>query len=221
MTKQKQSKSNEAFGLLFGAEDTGYKHETYTPKQKEEFHRNPNATECYLVVKTGNSGTKINDLYNTTINVDDREIKLAGKHRLQGPWLRSITDQLKQNGITGTVSIFNHTIADAEELINEHQKMMIKLAKDIDWKVVARVNLEEKELDELIKTLGVENFENELAEGRVTGSYNAYRHVKFDKYKTTSNYQNNKLINECRLEYKHRQADYIGQRIGKYIELVK
>ena len=217
---KKQNKANEAFGLLFGAEDTGYKHETYIAKPKPIFERNANAKECYLVVKTGKSGTKINDLYDTIINVDDRQIKLAGKHRLQGPWLRSITDQLKQSGISGTVSIFNHTIEDAEELINEHQKMMIKLAKDIDWKVVARVNLEEKELDSLIKTLGVENFENELANGRVSGTYNAYRHTKYDKYKTTSNYQNNKLINECRLEYKHRQAEFIGERLSKYIEIV-
>jgi hypothetical protein len=219
MTK-KQSKANEAFGLLFGAEDTNYRHETYDVKPKEIFERNLNAKECYLVVKTGKSGTKINNLYDTIINVDDRQIKLAGKHRLQGPWLRSITDELKTRGITGTVSIFNHTIEDAEELINEHQKMMIKLAKDIDWKVVARVNLEEKELDGLIKTLGKENFENELAEGRVTGEYNAYRHAKYDKYKTTSNYQNNILINECRLEYKKRQAEFIGERLSKYIELV-
>jgi hypothetical protein len=217
---KKQNKANEAFGLLFGAEETNYKHETYTAKPKEIFERNANATECYLVVKTGNSGTKINDLYKTSIWNEGKEIKLTGKHRLQGPWLRSITDQLKQSGISGTVSIFNHTIEDAEELINEHQKMMIKLAKDIDWKVVARVNLEEKELDGLIKTLGVENFENELAQGRVSGTYNAYRHTKYDKYKTTSNYQNNKLINECRLEYKHRQADFIGQRLSKYIEIL-
>ena len=172
------------------------------------------------MVKTGKSGTKINNLYDTVINVDDRDIRLAGKHRLQGPWLRSITDELKTRGITGTVSIFNHTIEDAEELINEHQKMMIKLAKNVDWKVVARVNLEEKELDGLIKTLGEENFENELAEGRVSGTYNAYRHTKYDKFKTTSNYQNNILINECRLAYKHRQAEFIGERLSKYIELV-
>jgi hypothetical protein len=212
---KKQNKANEAFGLLFGAEE-----QQTTVKVQELFERNANATECYLVVKTGNSGTKINDLYNTTIWNEGKEIKLAGRHRLQGPWLRSITDQLKQSGITGTVSIFNHTIEDAEELINEHQKMMIKLAKGVDWKVVARVNLEEKELDGLIKTLGVENFENELEQGRVSGTYNAYRHTKYEKYKTTSNYQNNKLINECRLEYKHRQADFIGQRLSKYIEIL-
>jgi hypothetical protein len=217
---KKQSKANEAFELLFGAEQTEYRHETYDVKAKELFERNANAKECYLVVKTGKSGTKINNLYDTVINVDDRDIRLAGKHRLQGPYLRSITDELKTRGITGTVSIFNHTIEDAEELINEHQKMMIKLAKDIDWKVVARVNLEEKELDGLIKTLGKENFENELAQGRVSGTYNAYRHTTYEKYKTTSNYQNNKLINECRLEYKHRQADFIGQRLSKYIEIL-
>jgi hypothetical protein len=212
MAKRKQ-KTIEAFNLLFGNDEQQV-------QQQEIFERKATATNCYLVVKTGNSGTKINDLYDTTIWNEGKEIKLTGKHRLQGPWLRSITDQLKQRGITGTVSIFNHTIEDAEELINEHQKMMIKLAKGVDWKVVARVNIEEQELDDMIKTLGKENFEHELAEGRVTGTYNAYRHTKYDKYKTTSNYQNNKLINECRLEYKHRQADFIGQRLGKYIELV-
>jgi len=202
MSKRKQQTA-QAFELLFGnaeQQDTAVLVE-------ELFERKATATNCYLVVMTGNSGTKINDLYDTSIWNEGKEIKLTGKHRLQGAYLRSITEALKQRGVKGTMSIFNHTVEDAEELINEHQKMLIKLAKGVEWKVMARVHIQEEDLQEVIGKLQDEYFKKALADGFITGSRKAYRYTEYDSQKSTLRYHEaNVLLNALRLRFKNEQA---------------
>ena len=216
MTKRKNT-SIQAFNLLFGSDEP----EVKLPIVEQLFERKATATNCYLVVMTGNSGTKINDLYDTSIWNEGKEIKLTGKHRLQGAYLRSITEALKQRGVKGTMSIFNHKVEDAEELINEHQKLLIKLAKGVEWKVMARVNLEEQELESVMGKLQSDYFDEALAQGFITGSRKSFRFTEYDAKRDSLNYyQRNKLHNELRLRFKHEQAEYMANKLGNYIELV-
>ena len=216
MTKRKHKQTTEAFNLLFGSTEP----EVIVPTVEELFE-NKAATNCYLVVMTGNSGTKINDLYDTSIWNEGKEIKLTGKHRLQGAYLRSIQEALKQRGVKGTMSIFNHKVEDAEELINEHQKMLIKLAKGVEWKVMARVHIQEEELEQVIGKLQQEYFDEALATGFITGTRKSYRFTEYDANKAKMSYHAlHVLHNELRLRFKHEQAEYIASKLGKYIELV-
>jgi hypothetical protein len=217
MTKRKKNTATEAFNLLFGEEGVP----VIAPVIEREVARNAGATNCYLVVMTGKSGTKINDLYDTSIWNEGKEIKLTGKHRLQGAYLRSITEALKQEGVKGTMSIFNHTVEDADELINEHQKMLIKLAKGVDWKVMAKVHIQEEELNEVIGTLQNEYFDKEIESGRITGTRKGFRFTEYEAKKATLRYREaNELHNALRSRFKQGQADYIAYKIRKYIELL-
>jgi hypothetical protein len=216
MTKRKNT-ATQAFNLLFGDEGVP----VIAPVIEREIARNAGATNCYLVVMTGKSGTKINDLYDTSIWNEGKEIKLTGKHRLQGAYLRSITEALKQQGVKGTMSIFNHTVEDAEELINEHQKMLIKLAKGVDWKVMAKVHIQEEELEEVIGALQTEYFNQELQSGRIIGTRKSFRFTEYQAKKSTLRWREaNELLNALRTRFKQGQADYIAYKIRKYIEVL-
>jgi hypothetical protein len=94
----------------------------------------------YLVVKTGRSGAKINDCYDATITKDGRTIRLAGDYRLTGSWFRAITRAVKSQGITGTLSVFKHTTEDADALIAGHNRTLLMLKNNLDWKPVARID---------------------------------------------------------------------------------
>ena len=223
MTK-KQSKANEAFGLLFGAEEqnqVGIHVDGQVFSRDEIVERKADATDCYLIVMTGKSGTKINDLYDTTIMNGDKEVRLAGKHRLQGAALRGLKEAMNLKGIHGTMSIFNHTIEDADELIHEHNRMMIKLAKNVDWIVAGKINLSEAEIDEVMPKLRKEYHATQIENGTIIDDGSHYRFTEYENRKDGLRYgQANELINDCRLRYKHEQAEYTSLRLMKYIELV-
>ena len=223
MTK-KQSKANEAFGLLFGAEEqnqVGIHVDGQIFSRDEIVERKADAKDCYLIVMTGKTGTKINDLYDTTIMNGDKEVRLSGKHRLQGAALRGLKEAMNLKGIHGTMSIFNHTIEDAEELIHEHNRMMIKLAKNVEWIVAGRVNLSEAEIDEIMPKLRKEYHEKLIASGEIIDNGKTYLFTEYENRKEGLRYNEaNQLINDLRLNYKHEQAEYTSLRLMKYIELV-
>ena len=220
MTKQKLNKATEAFNLLFA--DDGEAIEVIAPKIERIIERNPNATNCYLVIMTGKSGTKINDLYDTTVQIDGREVKLTGKHRLQGSYLRSITEAMNDKGVHGTMSIFNHTVEDANELINEYQKLMVKLSTGTDYKVMAMVHMEEQQLEDIFNKHQQDYFDAELASGRITGTRKGFKFTELEGLRTSLPWRvYNERLNALRSQFKRGQAQHIAYHIGKYIELVK
>ncbi|MCX7246797.1 MAG: hypothetical protein NTX31_03840 [Burkholderiales bacterium] len=110
----------------------------------------------YLVVKTGKSGAKLNDLY--SVSVDG--VKLTGEHRLQGGWYQSIVRTVKEKGGTGTFTIFKHKRKDAEVLLKNYQKSMLMLRNDIKWIPVARVDMEERNLEKVVESARIACFED-------------------------------------------------------------
>jgi hypothetical protein len=226
MTKRKQQ-TTAAFNLLFGGES---EQQVITQTITEMYERSAEAKDMYLVVKIGSKGTKMNDLYNNTLWSEGKEITLAGKHRLAGARLRSITEAVKEKGLTGTFSVFNYAIEDADELTHEHSKLMLKLAKDLDFTVVAKVNLSEAELDKEINKLTKEYHKKAVDTGfvRDTGK-SSYEFTEWKAPDTTGmDYQrrrlaireNNEMVNALRLRYKKEQATYVADRLGKYIRKI-
>jgi hypothetical protein len=122
--------------------------------------------ENILVVKTGRSGMKVNELYRTEIECEGRTIRLAGKTRLVGTWYRSIVAAVKQQGITGTLSVIVHNEDDVDELVNEYQKLLIKLAKDVDWVPVAKLKMSMDELGKITEEIN-DRAHDKLAEMKV------------------------------------------------------
>jgi len=223
----KKQKTNEAFNLLFGEAS---EQQVITQTITEVFERSSTAKDMYLVVKIGKKGTKMNDLYNNTLWSEGKEIKLSGNHRLAGARLQGITEAVKEKGLTGTFSVFNYNIQDADELTHEHNKMMLKLAKDLDFTVVAKVNLSEQELDVEINKLTKEYYKHAIDTGFIipTGK-TSYRFTEYEQVDLTGlNWQerrqaikrNNEHVNALRLRYKKQQAKYVAEKLSKYIRKV-
>ena len=90
----------------------------------------------YLVVKTGLSGIKLTDLYNTKVG----DIALRGMHRLAGNSRAVIIDICKQRGARGTMSVIGYeTKAEVDELVKEYNKSILGL-QQFNWQPVARVD---------------------------------------------------------------------------------
>jgi hypothetical protein len=107
--------------------------------------------QSYLIVKTGKSGAKLSDLYDSKIVAEGREIDLC-RNRLVGSWYQSITTAAKQMGIKGTLSVLIHNPEDADVLLKDNQRTFIALAKGLNWKVVARIDADEADLSNASKS---------------------------------------------------------------------
>jgi len=169
--------------------------------------------ENILVVKTGRSGAKLDQLFTTEVECEGRTIQLSGKTRLVGNWYRSVVAAVKQRGITGTLSVFVHNEDDAEELINEYQKLLIKLAKDVDWVPVARLKMSMDELSS-INTESNNRAYKELVENKFIEYTGKHR------FKFTSKPRTNREINECRLYVKNFVAKRSAIDIADKLEMI-
>jgi hypothetical protein len=100
----------------------------------------------YLVVKTGLSGIKLTDLYDTKVG----DIALRGMHRLIGNSRAVIIDICKQRGARGTMSVIGYeTKAEVDELVKEYNKSILGLQR-LNWQPVARVDAD---IDVLIEDM--------------------------------------------------------------------
>ena len=169
--------------------------------------------ENILVVKTGRSGIKVNDLYRTKVDCDGRTVRLAGRTRLVGTWYRSVVAAVKKQGITGTMSVFVHDENDTEELINEYQKLMIKLSKDLDWKPVARLKLDMDELGKITEEINDRAYDK-LAEMKViewTGK-NRFKFLPKPESRSERNAANLYVNQFC--------ANEVAQALAEKIEII-
>jgi hypothetical protein len=97
----------------------------------------------YLVIKTGLSGIKLNDLYDAKVG----DIALRGMHRLIGNSRAVILDICKQRGARGTMSVIGYeTKAEVDELVKEYNKSILGLQR-LNWQPVARID---EDIDVLI-----------------------------------------------------------------------
>jgi hypothetical protein len=169
--------------------------------------------ENILVVKTGRSGAKLSQLFTTEIECEGRNIQLSGKTRLVGNWYRSVVSAVKQRGISGTFSVFVHDEDDTEELINEYQKLLIKLGKGVDWHPVARLKMSMNELSAITNESNDRAYA-ELAENKFI------EYTSMNRFRFVSKPRTNAEINECRLYVKNFVADRSAVDIANKLEII-
>lgn len=100
----------------------------------------------YLIVKTGKSGMRINDLWNLEIAGE----KITPLHRLTGSWRNIIIDICKARGARGTMSVLAYKDkATVDELIKDYNKSLLGL-QNLNWQPVARIDADIDELGDLM-----------------------------------------------------------------------
>ncbi len=121
----------------------------------------------YLIVKTGKSGSKLNDLYDTEVLTESGKVKLCST-RLLGTWYQSIVRATKRTGVTGTLSVLKHDPDTADLLLAEYQATFLRLKNDINWRVVARLDISDQELQNTICTASDAEWMRIAQDGLVT-----------------------------------------------------
>jgi len=165
----------------------------------------------YLVVKTGLSGTKVNDLWQLDIGGE----RIVPLHRLTGNWRTIIIDACKQKGATGTMSVLGYQSKEqVDELVKDYNKSLLALTKNINWQPVARIDAD-------IETINKKSVEarqkvwEELAEsGRIVITQRDRRSGRVKRYNLMNldhhRYQTDK---DYRDWYKREMAD-IKRRVN-------
>lgn len=100
----------------------------------------------YLIVKTGKSGMRIDDLWRMEIAGE----KITPIHRLTGSWRNIILNICKARGARGTMSVLAYKDkATVDELIKDYNKSLLGL-QNLNWQPVARIDADIEELGDLM-----------------------------------------------------------------------
>lgn len=169
--------------------------------------------ENILIIKSGLSGDKLTNLYRTKVDTERGPVSLMGKTRLTGTWYRAAVAAAKAKGIKGTLSVIVHNEEDADELIHEHQRLMIKLGKGVDWAPVARMRLSMKELS----TLNTES--NNIGWAKLV-EQNYVRQTKPRKYEYVNEPKTREESNAMSLYIKHFIASISAEAIADKVEVI-
>jgi hypothetical protein len=169
--------------------------------------------ENILIIKSGLSGDKLTNLYRTKVDTERGPVKLMGKTRLTGSWYRAAVAAAKAKGIKGTLTVIVHNEEDADELIHEHQRLMIKLGKGVDWTPVARMRMNMNEFGKLDTELFDTGLKQLAEDGFIKfTSKNRYSFVKTP--------QNNAEINANRLYVKQFIASLSAEALADKVEVI-
>lgn len=169
--------------------------------------------ENILIIKSGLSGDKLNNLYRTKVDTERGPVSLMGKTRLVGTWYRAAVTAAKDKGIKGTLSVIVHDEEDADELIHEHQRLMIKLGKGVDWTPVARMRLNTEELS------AINTEANNLAWDKLV-EQNYVRKTGSRKYEFVNKPKTNEECNAMRLYTKKFIASVSAKALADKVEVI-
>ena len=171
-------------------------------------------SNCFLVVKTGQKGCKVNDLYSTEVITDDHKIRLAGDFRLAGNWMRAVIEEVKSSLGRGSYGVFYHTTEDVEELLKDYQRCYLMLKNNVNWIPVAKVNLTSDELSKITKEASNEGYDLLAKQNFIRfTSKNRFEFVNYDEHLS-----NRLQTNANRLYVREFIAAHTAKKIGEFVE---
>ena len=148
----------------------------------------------YLVVKTGLSGTRLNDCWDIDIGGE----KITPLHRLTGNWRTIIINACKQKGARGTMSVLGYRdSATVDELVKDYNRSLLALTKNINWQPVARLDADIESINKISTEARQLIWEDLAKAGRIKitrrsqGRVKAYELADMDhqKYRTSSTFR--------------------------------
>lgn len=117
----------------------------------------------YLIVKTGKSGVRIDDVWKMTIGGE----QITPIHRLTGSWRNIIIDICKARGARGTMSVLAYKDkATVDELIKDYNKSLLGL-QNLNWQPVARIDADIDQLGDLMTVERNKAWEQLAEQGKI------------------------------------------------------